>query len=247
MILDGRKCEGCDEYQAWTRHRLVKQSRSAFAGAASPRPWLPRISLARDASSRDALLVVFLRGGMDGLTTVVPYGDPNLYSPGLRPNLAIPPPDDSSGNGAVDLDGFFGLNPFMEPLLEAYQAGQLAIVHATGSPDPTRSHFDAFNYMEYGVPLQPLTDFTGWLARHLQVTPPMSNSPLRAVAVADLVPKTLAVSSNTCALGYTKTSLNIELNLCARSRVTSMCCTWSTPTGTRSLSYKRMSAAISTG
>lgn len=198
MILDGRKCEGCDEYQAWTRHRLVKQSRSAFAGAASPRPWLPRISLARDASSRDTLLVVFLRGGMDGLTTVVPYGDPNLYSPSLRPLLATPPPGDL--NGAVDLDGFFGLSPLMAPLLPAYQSGQLLVVHATGSPDPTRSHFDAFKYMEYGIPLQPLTTFTGWLARHLQVTPPKSNSPLRALSVSNLLPKTLVGGPATLAI-----------------------------------------------
>ncbi len=80
----------------------------------------------------------------------------------------------------------------MEPLLPAYQSGQLAIVHAAGSPDPTRSHFDAFTLMEYGIPLQPHTEFTGWLARHLETTPPMSDGPLRAVALSDLIPRTLA-------------------------------------------------------
>jgi uncharacterized protein (DUF1501 family) len=158
--------------------------------------WLPKIVLAADENTeRDTLIVVFLRGGMDGLTTVVPYGDPNLYSPGLRPTIVVPPP--GSPNGAVDLDGFFGLAPAMGPLLGAYQSGQLALVHATGSPDPTRSHFDAFSYMEYGIPQQPLSIFTGWLARHLQSVPPISTNGLRAVAIADVVPRTLEGAPST--------------------------------------------------
>jgi uncharacterized protein (DUF1501 family) len=80
----------------------------------------------------------------------------------------------------------------MAPLLPAYQSGQLAIIHAAGSPDPTRSHFDAFSYMEYGIPLQPLTVYTGWLARHLLGVAPIADGPLRAVALSDLLPKTLA-------------------------------------------------------
>ncbi len=184
-------CTGCSEFQAWSRRQFLEQAKSSVAAAVTAPVWLPKIVLAGDEDTdRDTLIVVFLRGGMDGLTAVVPYGDPNLYAPGLRPNLAVQPPD--ALNGAVDLDGFFGLAPAMGPLLPAFQSGQLAVVHATGSPDPTRSHFDAFSYMEYGIPEQPLTIFTGWLARHLQSVPPMSAGGLRAVAIADVVPKTLA-------------------------------------------------------
>jgi uncharacterized protein (DUF1501 family) len=184
---------GCREYQALAQQLQLNQSRSPLP---APRPWLPRVVLSESYSStRDTLVVIFLRGGMDGLTTVAPYGDPNLYSPTLRPALAIPPPGDP--NGALDLDGFFGFAPAMAPLLPAYQDGDLLVVHATGSPDPTRSHFDAFQYMEYGIPLQPLSLFTGWLGRHLQVTPPAASGPLRGIALNYIVPKTLAGAPST--------------------------------------------------
>ncbi len=191
MPRDRHECHGCREFQEWSRRRFLGVSGSAFGALLAGPAWLPRIVLAQnERSDRDVLVVVFLRGGMDGLTSVVPYGDSNLYSPTLRPTLAIQPP--GSPNGAVDLDGFFGLAPAMAPLLPAFQSGQLAMVHASGSPDPTRSHFDAFSYMEFGIPLQPLATFTGWLARHLQVMPPLGDGLLRAIAVTDLIPKMLA-------------------------------------------------------
>ena len=182
--------QGCKEFQEWTRRRFLKHSGATAAALISLPAWLPRVVRAADHTSTDTLVVVFLRGGMDGLTSVVPYGDPNLYSPNLRPNLAVLPP--GNVDGAVDLDGFFGLAPALAPLLPAYQSGQLAIIHATGSPDPTRSHFDAFSFMEYGTPLQPLTLFTGWLARHLDTVPPVGSGLLRGIALSDIIPKTLA-------------------------------------------------------
>ncbi len=184
-----KPCKGCDEFQEWTRRRFLDKTAAAAALVAAP-AWLPKVSLAAEHVNRDALIVVFMRGGMDGLTTVVPYGDPNYYSPGLRPTLAIAPP--GSPDGAVDLDGFFGFAPAMAPLLPAYQSGQLAVIHATGSPDPSRSHFDAFRYMEYGIPEQPLDVFTGWLTRHLEVVPPVLSGLLRGVAIDYFLPKTFA-------------------------------------------------------
>jgi uncharacterized protein (DUF1501 family) len=159
-------------------------------------PSVPKVVLAESFSStRDTIVVIFLRGGADGLSLIVPHGDPNYYNPGLRPGIAVPSPGDPGG--AVDLDGFFGLNPAMASLLPAYQNGDLLPIHATGSPDPTRSHFDAFRFMEFGQPLQPISEFSGWLARHLLVTPPASNGPLRAIALNDLVPQTLIGAPNT--------------------------------------------------
>ena len=121
-------CLGCREFQELAlRDKLIRRSRSAFSALKSPTPWLPRIVLSNDQVTRDTLVVVLLRGGMDGLTALVPYGDPNLYSAALRPNLAIAPPGET--NGATDLDGFFGLPPAMASLLPAYQSGQMAFVH----------------------------------------------------------------------------------------------------------------------
>ena len=180
---------GCREYQELSRRGFLGVSKLAAAAALTAPAWLPRVVLARDYGSRDAIVVVFLRGAIDGLSAIVPYGDVNYYSQSLRPNLAVPPPGNTGG--ATDLDGFFGLSPAMAPLLTAYDSGQLAIVQATGSPDPSRSHFDSFKIMEYGTPLQPLTLTTGWLGRHIQSVPPLGNGLLRAVAVSDIVPKTL--------------------------------------------------------
>jgi uncharacterized protein (DUF1501 family) len=131
---------------------------------------------------------VLLRGGMDGLTLCVPWGAPELYA--ARPTLAVPPP--GQPNGALDLDGFFGLAPAAAPLLVPWNAGHLAIVHACGSTDPTRSHFDGLARMELGIPGQPLTAIqSGWLARHLASVPPLAQGALRSLAVHFLMPRTL--------------------------------------------------------
>src|SRR5262249_43560965 len=96
----------------------------------------------------DILVHVFLRGAMDALSLVVPHGDPD-YAP-TRPTLQIAQPGKT--RGALDLNGFFGLHPSCPELQALYQAGSLAVVVAAGSPDPTRSHFDAQASMEHGTP-----------------------------------------------------------------------------------------------
>ena len=134
----------------------------------------------------DVLVLIFLRGGMDGLHVVPPHADPS-YQP-QRPTLAIPQP--GKPNGARDLDGFFGLHPDLAPLEEIYRAKQLAIVHAIGSPDSTLSHFEAMQTMERGVSDGNSTA-TGWVSRHLASMDSGRASPIRAIAFGDVLPKSM--------------------------------------------------------
>lgn len=117
---------------------------------------------------------------------VVPHGDGEYYN--LRRNIAIPQPGKTEG--AIDLDGFFGLHPTMKPLEKFWQAKQLAVVHSAGSPDNTRSHFDAQDYMESGTPGSKSTR-DGWLNRALQSTGGKDDSPFRAVAMTRQLPRSL--------------------------------------------------------
>lgn len=124
----------------------------------------PRLVFAQSSglTNNDVLVCVYQRGAADGLNLVVPYGDPNYYV--KRPNIGIAMPGQT--NGAIDLDGYFGLNPNMGALKPIYDAGDLAVVHAVGSPDPSRSHFEAQDFMEYGTPgVNSTAD--GWLNRYL--------------------------------------------------------------------------------
>lgn len=175
------------------RHFLGRTALGTAATLAAP-AWLPRVSLAGTAGSgRDTLVVIFLRGGADGLTLCVPYGDAELYS--RRPALGIRPP--GNPNGATDLDGFFGLAPASVPLLPAYQAGHLAFVHATGLSDPSRSHFDMQNWMEFGVTGATSGGVsTGWLGRYLQSIAPSGSGLLRGIGIGSSLPKTLAGGPN---------------------------------------------------
>jgi len=127
----------------------------------------------------DILVCIFQRGGADGLNIVVPFGDDDYYA--LRSNLAIPAPGQGAGS-ALDLDGFFGFHPNMAGLKPLYDAGQLAVVHATGSPHETRSHFDAMDFMERAY-LQKSAVFDGWLGRHLDTLAAGNTSPFRAVGM----------------------------------------------------------------
>lgn len=145
----------------------------------------------REGPAGDVLVCLFLRGGADGLHLVAPYGDPAYYA--QRPRIGVPRPDDRripAAQRGVALDGFFALNPALSPLREPYQAGHLAIVHAAGSPDQTRSHFSSMETMERGV-ANGATTGTGWLGRHLQTAPGKSRSPLRALAIGDYLPQSL--------------------------------------------------------
>ncbi len=174
----------------FTRRQVLGGTSALAAGLlARPASAVPRFFFRRGGSERDVLVLLFLRGGMDGLTTVVPHGDGDYYA--ARPNLAVPPPGQT--DGALDLDGFFGLAPAAAPLLTPYGDGRLLFVHACGSTDPTRSHFDAFARMELGYPnLQPGALTNGWLARTLIQTAPGATSLLRGVGAGHILPLSLA-------------------------------------------------------
>jgi uncharacterized protein (DUF1501 family) len=147
--------------------------------------WMPRLAFApRDTAPRgDTLVVVFLRGAADVLNMVVPHGEEAYYQ--LRPSLGIPRPDDSRSKPAecaVDLDGFFGFHPSMNSLLEVWQSEHLAIIHACGAPDESRSHFKAMELMERGVDDE-RGPASGWIGRHLATLNTGNTSPLRAVGM----------------------------------------------------------------
>jgi uncharacterized protein (DUF1501 family) len=138
---------------------------------------------------RKTLIAIFQRGAVDGLNMVVPHGEKNYYS--FRPTLAIPQPGKAAaGESVVDLDGFFGLHPALAPLKPIWDAKRLAVVHAAGSPDNTRSHFDAQDYMESGTPGMKSTG-DGWLNRYLQARPDLKASPFRAVAMTQNLPRVM--------------------------------------------------------
>jgi uncharacterized protein (DUF1501 family) len=147
--------------------------------------WRPRLAFApRNAAPRgDVLVVVFLRGAADVLNMVVPHGEEAYYR--LRPSLGVPRPDDTKvkpTGRAMDLDGFFGLHPSMGSLLGAWQSEHLAIIHACGAPDESRSHFKAMELMERGVDNE-RGPASGWIGRHLATLNTGNSSPLRAVGM----------------------------------------------------------------
>lgn len=136
-------------------------------------------------ANKRKLIVVMLRGAVDGLNVVAPYGDPEYAR--LRPTIGLAAPGQE--NGALDLDGYFGLHPALAPLQTLWDEKKLAFVHASGSPDPTRSHFDAQDYMESGTPGKKSTQ-DGWLNRMLTILPgPVS--PTRAISIGPLMPRIL--------------------------------------------------------
>jgi len=156
-----------------------------FLGAAPG--WLVRAAQGSAGGARKKVLVaIFQRGASDGLNMVVPFGEKRYYE--LRPSIAIGKPG-SGENAAIDLDGRFGLHPSLAPLVELYKSGRLAIVEAAGSPDPTRSHFDAQDFMESGTPGRKATR-DGWMNRALAPgRTPEKASPLRVVAIGPLLPR----------------------------------------------------------
>jgi uncharacterized protein (DUF1501 family) len=157
------------------RREFLKISGLASVPVLAPRLVFGKASKA--GAERDVLVCIFQRGGADGLNLVVPWGEDAYYVE--RPTVAVPPP--GSTGGAIDLDGFFGLHPDLAPLFDIYQDGELALVQAVGSPDPSRSHFDAQDFMERGFlgKSSPVSD--GWLNRHLQTLDTGNDSPFRAV------------------------------------------------------------------
>ncbi|MBI3162932.1 MAG: DUF1501 domain-containing protein, partial [Chloroflexi bacterium] len=164
--------------------------------------WLPRLSFApaNTAPRGDTLVVIFLRGAADVLNMVVPHGEDAYYA--LRPTLGIPRPDDSKKKKeerTIDLDGFFGFHPHFSRLLEAWQSGQLAIIHACGAPDESRSHFKAMELMERGVDDE-RGPASGWIGRHLATLNTGNPSPLRAVGMGTRPQRSLSGSVPVSAL-----------------------------------------------
>ena len=138
---------------------------------------------------------------MDGLSVVVPYGEDAYHR--SRPSLALGSPGDrtrSAADRALDLDGFFGLNPRLSALLPLYRSGKLAAVHAVGSHDGTHSHFEAMDAMERGLDRASQGAASGWLTRHLLATPAQKSTPLRAVALGGTMPNSLSGATDALAM-----------------------------------------------
>jgi uncharacterized protein (DUF1501 family) len=193
MIYTDASDWGCDMHgrdlprrNAVTRRGFMKGGALALVGTSVIPSFLTRsiyAEMTTAAANKKKLVVIFQRGACDGLNVVVPYTEKNYYA--MRPTIAIQP------NEVLDLNGFFGLHPQMAAFKPLYDLGHLAIVHAVGSPDPSRSHFDAQDYMESGTPGVKVTP-DGWLNRALQ-TEPLTGKPtaFRAVALGTDVPRTL--------------------------------------------------------
>jgi uncharacterized protein (DUF1501 family) len=171
---------------AITRRVFLKNGGLAVVGTAAVPSFLTRAAFgALETGARNQrLVVIFQRGAADGLNIVVPHGEAHYYS--MRPTINIP------RRAVLDLDGFFGLHPSLGAFQPLWEQRHLAIVHAAGSPDPTRSHFDAQDFMESGTPGIKATD-DGWLNRSLHDMPQASpKTPFRAIALGPSLPRILS-------------------------------------------------------
>jgi uncharacterized protein (DUF1501 family) len=146
---------------------------------------------------RKTLIAIFQRGAVDGLNMVVPHGESAYYD--LRPAIAVAKPQAGNSETVINLDGFFGVHPSLAPFKSLWDSKRLAIVHAAGSPDNTRSHFDAQDYMESATPgLKATAD--GWLNRYLQSKPDPDRSLFRAVSMTQLTPRAMQGKAPTLAI-----------------------------------------------
>jgi len=175
----------------------------ASIGAATTSPSFLARALAQTSEKgrRKILIAVFQRGAMDGLNAVVPYAEQDYYN--LRSSIAVPRPGAGGAQPnqtpAIDLDGFFALHPALASFKPIYDSGQLAIIHASGSPDNTRSHFDAQDYMESATPgVKSTTD--GWLNRYLQSNGAAESSPFRGVAMGPTLPRVMQGKASAIAM-----------------------------------------------
>ena len=170
-----------------SRRNFLQSGGLGFLALGLPPSFLLRAAQAQQRGKNKTLVVVFQRGAMDGLNVVIPFKDPAYYR--LRPSIAVREPA-AGDDRAIDLDGFYGLHPALAPLKSIYDKGQLAFVQASGSPDNTRSHFDAQDYMEIGTPgIKSTAD--GWLNRTM-LEKKSSDTPFRAVALTAQMPRILA-------------------------------------------------------
>jgi len=169
-----------------TRRVFLRNSALTVIGTAAIPSFLKRAAFGAVGSGTrpKRLVVIFQRGAADGLNIVIPHAEPQYYS--MRPSISIP------RSKVLDLDGFFGLHPSLGAFQPLWQHGHLAIVHAAGSPDSTRSHFDAQDFMETGTPGIKATQ-DGWLNRSLHDLPRApQNSPFRAIALGPSLPRILS-------------------------------------------------------
>lgn len=168
------------------RRYFLRTSAIAVAGLGFTPAWLLRAAQqnAPGGKRKKILVAVFQRGAADGLNIVAPFFEKNYYD--LRPSIAVPAP--GKANGGIDLDGRFAFHPSLQPLKPFWDSGQLAVIHAAGSPNPSRSHFDAQDYMESGTPGK--ISEGGWLNRALPNSGPGA-SPVRAIAMGAQLPRTL--------------------------------------------------------
>jgi uncharacterized protein (DUF1501 family) len=180
-----------------SRRVFLKNGAFALVSLGFAPSFVARTAYAQGRTARARqLITIFQRGAVDGLSVIVPFGDHEYYQ--ARPSIAIARPGANGETGAVDLDGFFGLNPRLRPLKPFWDQRSMAIVHACGSPDSTRSHFDAQDYMETATPGVKSTS-DGWLNRYLRTraaeaasqTPAPVSSPFRAVALTPQLPRML--------------------------------------------------------
>jgi len=172
---------------ALSRRGFLKSTGLGFLALGFPPAFLARAAEGEREKPGRVLVVIFQRGGMDGLNAVIPFKERSYYA--LRPSIAVPEPA-AGEERSLDLDGFYALHPALAPLKTIFQQGHLAIVHATGSPDNTRSHFDAQDYMEIGTPGTKGTA-DGWLNRYLAANR-RRETPLRSVALSPALPRILA-------------------------------------------------------
>jgi uncharacterized protein (DUF1501 family) len=182
-----------------TRRVFMKAGAAAVVSLGAVPRFLVRAAFAAPGSAgQKILVVVFQRGAADGLNMVVPYGERAYHA--VRPNLGIQPPGGGGSESALDLDGFFGLHPALASFRPLYGDGRLAVIHAVGSPDSTRSHFDAQDYMESATPgVKSTAD--GWLNRYLKAKAQQQATPFRAVALARRLPRSLMGDAPAIAMG----------------------------------------------
>src|SRR5262245_15345793 len=166
-----------------TRRYFFKSGGMALVSFAAAPQFLMRTALGQSntdaGKDRPVIIAIFQRGAADGISMVVPFGDKHYAS--ARPQIAIPEPARGEER-AIDLDGFFALHPALDSLKPIYDAGHLAVVHAVGSPDNTRSHFDAQDYMESGVPGNRSVS-AGCLNRYLHANTKQDDNLCRASAM----------------------------------------------------------------
>ena len=178
------------------RRFFLKSSGLAVVATGVLPGFLRRAAAVTSAKRKKVLVVVFQRGAMDGLSAVAPYSDDRYYQ--FRPTLAIPRPGKGE-DGVLDLDGRFGFHPGLAPLKPFWDDKSLAVIHAAGSPDSTRSHFDAQDFMESATPGDKGTR-DGWLSRYLEANEKADATPLRSVSIGPKLPRSLQGSAGAVAI-----------------------------------------------